>query len=178
MYDLRQFDRSIGKPASAITRADVQRFVDDQLERGRAPATINRRLAALHVFFEYLAIETENDEWPNPVTWKQQKVRQGKPLPRDVSDAKVERLFEAVTQHRDEAMFRLMLDVGLRIGEVARLQVKDLMVASDGSVGRLRVRGKGGQRTLRVATAGDVEHNASLAGATADRSDGQGQEGL
>jgi len=145
VYDLRQFDRLIGKPASAITRADVQRFVDAQLECGRAPTTINRRLAALRVFFEYLAMETENDEWLNPVNWKQQKVKQGKPLPRDISEAEVERLFEAVTQHRDKAMFRLMLDVGLRIGEVVRSQVKDLIVASDGSEGRLRVRGKGGK---------------------------------
>ena len=51
VYDLRQFDRLIGKPPSEVTRADVQRFVDDQLERGRAPTTINRRLAALRVFF-------------------------------------------------------------------------------------------------------------------------------
>ena len=116
VYDLRQFDRLIGKSPSEITRADVQRFVDVQLECGRAPTTINRRLAALRVFFEYLAMETENDEWPNPVNWRQQKVKQGKPLPRDISDADAERLFEAVTQVRDEAMFRLMLDVGLRIG--------------------------------------------------------------
>jgi len=111
VYDLRQFDRLIGKPPSAITRADVQRFVDAQLECGRAPTTINRRLAALRVFFEYLAMETENDEWLNPVNWKQQKVKQGKPLPRDISEAEVERLFEAVTQHRDKAMFRRIFSI-------------------------------------------------------------------
>jgi integrase/recombinase XerD len=40
-------------------------------------------------------------------------------------------------------MFRLMLDVGLRVEEVARLRVNDLLVSGDGSPGRLRVRGKG-----------------------------------
>jgi site-specific recombinase XerD len=40
-------------------------------------------------------------------------------------------------------MFRLMLDVGLRVGEVAALWMDDLIITDDGSVGRLRVQGKG-----------------------------------
>jgi site-specific recombinase XerD len=141
--DLRQFSQLIGKSPRAVTRGDVDRFVEEQLARGLAATTINRRLAALHEFFEYLADETGDAEWPNPVNWKRHKVKPGKPLPRDVSESEVERLFAQITHPRDLAMFRLMLDVGLRIGEVAVAHVGDLMLASDGSLGRLRVRGKG-----------------------------------
>jgi site-specific recombinase XerD len=141
--DLRQFRQLVGKPPRTVTRKDVDRFVEDQLTRGLAAATINRRLAALHEFFEYLADETGEPEWPNPVNWKRHKVKPGKPLPRDASEPEVERLFAYITQPRDRAMFRLMLDVGLRVGEIAALQVEDLMMAADGSSGRLRVRGKG-----------------------------------
>jgi site-specific recombinase XerD len=141
--DLQQFSRLIRKPPRAVTRKDVDRFVEDQLERGLAATTINRRLAALHELFEYLADETQYPEWPNPVNWKRHKVKPGKPLPRDVSDPDVERLFAQITHPRDKAMFRLMLDVGLRVGEVAALRIGDLVVTIDGSRGRLRVRGKG-----------------------------------
>jgi len=141
--DLRQFRQLVGKPPRTVTRKDVDQFVEDQLTRGLAATTINRRLAALHEFFEYLADETEEPEWLNPVNWKRHKVKAGKPLPRDASEPEVERLFAQIRQPRDMAMFRLMLDVGLRVGEIAALRVEDLMIVADGSSGRLRVRGKG-----------------------------------
>ena len=143
IHDLRQFDQLIGKPPRAVTREDVDRFVSDQLDRGLAATTVNRRLAALHEFFEYLAEENQEEEWPNPVNWKRHKVKPGKPLPRDVSEPEIERLFAQITHPRDRAMFRLMLDVGLRVEEVAQLCIGDLMTTSDGSLVRLRVRGKG-----------------------------------
>lgn len=144
-HDLQQFNQLIRKPPRAVTREDVDQLVEDQLARGLAATTINRRLAALHEFFEYLADKTGDAKWPNPVNWKRHKVKAGKPLPRDVSDADVERLFTQITHPRDKAMFRLMLDVGLRVGEVAALRKGDLMLENDGLPGRLRVRGKGGK---------------------------------
>ena len=143
VHDLRQFDQLICKSPRAVTRKDVDRFVDDQLERRLAATTVNRRLAALHEFFEYLAEENQEEEWPNPVNWKRHKVKPGKPLPRDASEPEIERLFAQITHPRDQAMFRLMLDVGLRVEEVATLCIGDLMTASDDALGRLRVRGKG-----------------------------------
>lgn len=143
VHDLRQFNQLVSKAPRAITREDVDQFVEDQLERGLTATTVNRRLAALHEFFEYLAAENQEEEWRNPVNWKRHKVKAGKPLPRDVSEPEIERLFEQITQARDQAMFRLMLDAGLRVEEVALLRTSDLMAASDGSLGRLRVQGKG-----------------------------------
>ncbi len=142
-HDLQQFNRLIGKPARAVTREDVDRFVEEQLERGLAATTVNRRLAALHEFFEYQAEESQEEEWPNPVNWKRHKVKAGKPLPRDVSEAEIERLFEQISHPRDKAMFRLMLDAGLRVKEVAKLRIGDLMEGSDNSLGRLRVWSQG-----------------------------------
>lgn len=143
VHDLQQFSQLICKPPRAVTRKDLDRFVEDQLARGLAATTVNRRLAALHEFFEYLADETQDAEWPNPVNWKRHKVKPGKPLPRDASDSDIERLFAHITHPRDKAMSRLMLDVGLRVGEVATLRMDDLIITGDGSEGRLRVHGKG-----------------------------------
>jgi len=142
VHDLRQFNQLIGKTPQAVRREDVDRFVEDQLERGLAATTVNRRLAALHEFFEYQAEEKQEIEWPNPVNWKRHKVKAGKPLPRDASEAEIERLFEQIMHPRDKAMFRLMLDVGLRAKEVTTLRSSDL-TEGNGTLGRLRVRGKG-----------------------------------
>jgi integrase/recombinase XerD len=145
VHDLKQFNQLIGKPPRAVRREDVDRFVEDQLERRLAATTVNRRLAALHEFFEYLAEENREEEWPNPVSWKRHKVKPGNPLPRDVSETEIERLFAHITHPRDKAMFRLMLDVGLRVEEVAKLRVSDLMSNNNDRLRRLRVRGKGGK---------------------------------
>jgi integrase/recombinase XerC len=143
VHDLRQFSQLTAKSPREVTREDVDRFVEDQLGRGLAATTVNRRLASLHEFFEYLAEENQKEEWPNPVSWKRHRVKAGKPLPREASDGEVGRLSKQITHPRDKAMFRLMLDVGLRVEEVAQLRVNDLMMTGDGSPGRLRVRGKG-----------------------------------
>ncbi len=142
-YDLRQFSQLIDKRPRAITRKDVDRFIEEQLGRSLAATTVNRRLAALHEFFEYVAAEEDADDWPNPVHWSRHKVREGKALPRDASEAEIVRLFEKITRPRDVAMFRLMLDVGLRVGEIAKLCMDDLSLVAEGQRGRLRIRGKG-----------------------------------
>ena len=64
VHDVRLFNQLIGKTPRAVTREDVDRFVEEQLKRGLAATTVNRRLAALHEFFEYLAAETSGEEWP------------------------------------------------------------------------------------------------------------------
>jgi site-specific recombinase XerD len=142
--DLRIFRSFVDKPAREVTRWDVDRFVEDQLAQGHSATTVNRRLACLHHFFEFLAGEADDDAWANPVVWRRQRVKEGQPLPRDISDADVERLFTCIDHPRDRLMFGLMCWAGLRVGEVAALRVSDLIPASSGEKGaRLRVRGKG-----------------------------------
>jgi site-specific recombinase XerD len=158
VHDLRLFQRLIDKAPRQVSRADIARFVEDQLERGLAATTVNRRLAALHQFFEFLADQAEDDEWANPVHWQQQRVKEGQPLPRDLSDGEVEQLFACIDHPRDRLMFGLMYWVGLRVAEVAALRVSDLIPGPDPASGaRLRVRGKGQKERVVPLTAAMVE---------------------
>ncbi len=142
--DLQLFQQLVDKPPREVTRLDIDRFVEEQLARGLSSTTVNRRLASLHHYFEFLADETEDDGWANPVVWRRHRVKEGKPLPRDVSDAEVAWLFVCIDDPRDRLMFNLMVQLGLRVGEVAALRLSDLIRAEHGDVGsRLRVRGKG-----------------------------------
>lgn len=156
--DLQMFKRIIDKSPRTVNRSDIARFVEDQLERGLAATTVNRRLATLHHFFEFLADETDDDGWANPVNWRRQRVKEGKPLPRDLSDREVEQLFACINHPRDRLMFGLMYWVGLRVGEVAAMRVSDLIPSGDPAQGaRLRVCGKGQKERVVPLSAAMVE---------------------
>lgn len=156
--DLRIFKRLVDKTPREVSRSDIARFVDDQLDGGLTATTINRRLATLHHFFEFLADEADDDGWANPVNWRQQRVKEGQPLPRDLSDGDVEQLFSYIDHPRDRLMFGLMYWVGLRVGEVAALRVSDLIPCRDPAMGaRLRVCGKGQKERVVPLTAAMVE---------------------
>ena len=142
--DLKHFQKLIGKPPRTVTRWDVEAFIEDQLAQGFAATTVNRRLAALHHLFEFLADQADDATWVNPVVWRRQRVKEGSPLPRDASDSEVAQLSAHIDHPRDRLMFNLMCGVGLRVGEVANLRLSDLILpGNDGAGARLRVRGKG-----------------------------------
>jgi site-specific recombinase XerD len=144
--DLEQFRKVIDQAPRKITRADITRFITLQLTAGLSASTVNRRLATLSSFFEFLADEAGDDHWPNPVVWRTHRIAEGSHLPRDLPETIARQFWQAVCLGivRDQALIALMLDVGLRVGEVAALRVQDLEAASsrDG-LSALRVRGKG-----------------------------------
>lgn len=143
--DVRIFARVYGAvPPRKITAANIDSFVDTQLAAGMRPSTINRRLASLHYFFEFLANEDPEVSWPNPVVNRRHALKLGFHLPRDASDEDVARIFAVMTRTRDKAMFGLMVGAGLRVGEVAALCLPDLKRPSaPGELARLIVKGKG-----------------------------------
>lgn len=138
--DLQQFVVMVGdRTPAAMTYADIDHFVRQQVERGYNSATINRRLAAVLSLYTFLA-----DEDPNlvcPVLPHRHCVRQRRRLPRPVPETELTRFLGVIEDVRDRAMFLLMLRCGLRIGEVAGLKVRDLYLAEKPPL--LLVTGKG-----------------------------------
>ena len=124
-YDLEQFVAVVGnRPPATVTLHDVDAFVIAQSARGFKPATINRRLAAIVSFYTFLS-----DEVPDlvcPVLPHRHTLRDRQRLPRPVPEENIRRFFAVIDDGRDRAMFMLMLRCGLRISEVANLQMTDL----------------------------------------------------
>jgi site-specific recombinase XerD len=154
--DLEQFGRVVDKAPRAVTRAEVSQFVSVELAEDLSPATVNRRLASLSSFFEFLADEAGDDHWANPVVWRLHRVRQGRHLPRDLSEAVARQFWPAVCLGpvRDQAIVALMLDAGLRVREVTALRVQDFEAAlQPAELCSLHVRGKGDkERRVWLAT--------------------------
>ena len=129
LSDLKIFFRIIvDKAPEAVTAENVNVFVDRQIAAGLSPGTINHRLASLRTFFEFLAAERPEADWPNPVVRRRHSLKSGMHLPRDVPDGEVARLFAVIADLRDRAMFGLMVGAGLRVAEVADLGLDWLRV--------------------------------------------------
>jgi site-specific recombinase XerD len=142
------------KPWREVTMHDIDDFVDQQRAAQLKPATVKRRVAALKTFFDFVAEESGDLSWPNPVRFKRHAGKQPRRLPRDVSDETIARVWGVINSPRDRAWFVLMLRAGLRVGEVVGLQLSDLLAppAAD-QPARLRVTGKGQKERVVLLTA-------------------------
>ena len=138
------------------TPEKVDMYIDHLLRKRMHPASINLYLAIIRVFYDYLKYE-ENVDLINPVN-RNRRLRVPRPLPRSLRDQEVEKLFGAIKNKRDIAMFKLMLRCGLRVEEVSNLTLG----AIDLKRRRLMVQqGKGGKG--RVVYISNDAHDALIA---------------
>ena len=138
------------------TPEKVDMYIDHLLRKRMHPASINLYLAIIRVFYDYLKYE-ENVDLINPVNHNR-RLRVPRPLPRSLRDQEVEKLFGAIKNKRDIAMFKLMLRCGLRVEEVSNLTLGVI----DLKRRRLMVQqGKGGKD--RVVYISNDAHDALIA---------------
>lgn len=147
---LRDFLRDRGMPVSVgkVKREHVEAFIAHILET-RSPATASNRYRSLRPFFKWL--EAEGEIKTNPMA-KMQQPRVAEQLPPVLSDDDLRRLlktcergdsFEAV---RDYFILRVLIKTGCRRGELAGVDLEDVLDGDDGLC--LRVKGKGGSFRL------------------------------
>jgi site-specific recombinase XerD len=154
LSDVRQFMRVCQKAWRDVRMHDIDTFVDQQRADGLKPATVNRRVAALKTFFDFLAEEEDDLSWSNPVRFKRHAGKRPQRLPRDLRDEDVEKVLHVIQSKRDRAWFVLMVRGGLRVGEVVDLQVSDLVrQPTGGHPAQLRVRGKGQKERIVLLSA-------------------------
>jgi site-specific recombinase XerD len=142
--DMRIFLKQYSSSILDVTANDIDAFVDAQHMAKRAVTTINRRVAALKAFFDFVAEQLGESERANPVSWDRHASRAPKYLPRDLSDEEARQFLSAIDVLRDKAMVTVMLYAGLRVGEVVDLCPADIRVPqTEEEAIRLRVMGKG-----------------------------------
>ena len=134
---------------------------------GAAPATMNRRIAAVRGLFEYMVMSGELDDNPVPAARRSsglrasrrgllghlgpgrprgggQLVRQPRKLPESLDPGDVTAFVADLETHRDRAVVLAMVLGGLRSAEVRSLRLADV----DMGLRRLRVIGKGGKERV------------------------------
>lgn len=148
--DLAQFTlfaRKRGQSAASAETATVRAFIQAQAQLGFSPRTTARRLSALRQFFRFLFVEGLRTDDPSSSI---DRPRQGRPLPKYLSEAEVERLLiacrarEGVEGLRLTALLEVVYATGLRVSELVALPRAAL--ASEQRM--LIVSGKGGRERI------------------------------
>jgi site-specific recombinase XerD len=153
---IKQYVIWLDVPLEQATVEKVDAYIDYLHRKRMHPASINLYLVIIRVFYDYLRYE-ERVDLTNPVK-RNRRLRVPKPLPRNLRDQEVERLFGVIKGKRDMAMFKLMLRCGLRVEEVSNLSLGDI------DLKRRRIivqQGKGGKD--RVVYISDDAHDALIA---------------
>jgi integrase/recombinase XerC len=133
-------------PISSFSEQGIRDFLAALHDRGNSRASTGRRLAALRTFAKYLLREDRLTENPTALVGTPRKEHT---LPAHLDIAEIGRLLSApdVTTpggRRDLAVLHLFYASGLRLSELAELDLEDVNLS-----GRmLRVRGKGGKERL------------------------------
>lgn len=125
---------------------DIQKVLLTLTEQGKNPRSIARYLSALRQFFKFMR-ETELRS-DNPLA-QIKTPKQGRPLPKDLSNQDVEALILAPDTStalglRDRAMLEVLYACGLRVSELIGLQTQMLNLEQ----GFVRIKGKGNKERL------------------------------
>jgi integrase/recombinase XerD len=131
--------QGIGGLAS-VEPAHVRRFLHGLKDSGQSPATLARRLAAVRGLFRFL--ESERVIAKNPTAFIETPTLWSR-LPQTFGIQEVERLLAAIgndgARVRDLAIFELLYGSGLRVSELAGLDVESIHL----DAGFLQCLGKG-----------------------------------
>jgi integrase/recombinase XerC len=148
LSDARQLAAFVGEDLEPgqVTATQVRAFLA-QLHARLHPSTLGRKLAALRSFFRFLVREGACELDPTAgIPAPRTPRRLPRPLPVDDCEALVER--EDPRRRpgalRDRALVELLYGAGLRVGELASLDVRDVDLRS----GEVRVSGKGGKERV------------------------------
>lgn len=147
--DLQAFAVWLSGQRSSLEQVDaahLQQYMGYRLKAGASPKSSARFLSAARAFFRYLRREGIIDADP---TESIPSPKQGRSLPKSLSEADVERLLDApdVTlplEQRDRAMLELLYACGLRVSELVGLTLSQMSL----SQGIVRVVGKGQKERL------------------------------
>jgi integrase/recombinase XerD len=151
--DLKRFGIWLDDHAlETVKRQQIVRYIQSLRSSGISARSVARALAALRGFFRFLVAErhlkhdpTENLD--NPKLWST--------LPKSLHPSEVEELLAAPDRStadgaRDAAMLELLYATGLRVSELIRVKVEDLVL----DAGFLRTFGKGSKE--RIVPFGDA----------------------
>ncbi|MFA6055489.1 MAG: tyrosine recombinase XerC [Thermodesulfovibrionales bacterium] len=139
--DLTDFIAHVNREPEKIDMLDVRGFIAEQIRKGLNKTTVSRRLSSVRSFFKFLYREGHMKSNPAKLV---SSPRLPKLLPKFLSVDDVFSLVEkpegiGFAPARDRAILELLYSSGLRVGELAGLNVEDINVRE----ALVKARGKG-----------------------------------
>jgi integrase/recombinase XerD len=142
-----QFIRSSGEaPAAEVGTERLRAYLDHLHQSGLSARSVARKLTTLRNLYGFLLREGAIQEDP---TEHLRSPKQWQTIPKFLNLDEIEKVLGAIDGSkpvglRDRAMLELLFATGVRVSELCRIGVGDL----DGSLGILRVTGKGNKQRL------------------------------
>lgn len=162
-----------GVEPTDLTKRHLERLSAELLQAGRSRQSVKTYMSAINRFLHWCSEEGELARLRGPEPRVERRLLEV--LDRD----EIRRIEEAAVTERDKLIVRVLADTGMRVGELRRLRVTDLV--SQGRERYLRVRGKGERDRLvpitpglytrldRYARRGRPESNTDVLFVTLDR---------
>lgn len=156
LADYAEFLAGRGRDPVGAATSDVQSYLVDLEARGFRPSSAARRLSSLRQFHKFLQLEGERSDDPSLVL---EGPRQGRRLPKTLSEAEVERLLLVTAEGIDDAgrpfgerlraarmacLLEVLYATGLRVSELVALPARAAATRDP----FLTIRGKGGSERL------------------------------
>lgn len=108
-----------------VTRKDISAFVAQEHDRGLKSNSVRNHLRALYAFIHYMV---DKGLLPYDILYKKIRIREPEVLPKAIPAEDIEVLLHEITRIRDRALILLLLRTGMRIGELLKVKVKDIIV--------------------------------------------------
>lgn len=143
---LQEHTHNTGNLLLAASEADLRQFLGWRYEQGYHPRSTARQISTLRAFYRYLL---QSEQIISDITANIDMPRQGKPLPKTLSEEDVESLLNSPDTDtaiglRDRAMLEILYACGLRISELVNLNMDNINVRQ----GVIRITSKGRKERL------------------------------
>ena len=107
----------------AVSRKDIEAFIEHEQDRGLKPVSIHGRLGSVKAFLRHLI---EEGVIRHEVLSKKISVKVPSALPRAISPEDVRQLLSVIDHARNKALVLMLLRTGMRIGELLALRMEDI----------------------------------------------------
>lgn len=141
--DLQRFLNFYSSSLRCITTDHIRKFFDTCIHL--SIATQARQQSTLASFFNWAYRQELIDT--NPMA-RIERVKLTSPKPNSISREQVEKILAVIpkSRYRDQLLFRLLFETGLRVGEALSIYIEDLTLTTDDE--HINVLGKGGKRRM------------------------------
>ena len=107
----------------AVSRKDLEAFIEHEQDRGMKPLTVRGRLGLVKAFLRYLI---EEGVVRHEVLSKRIGVKVPDALPKAIAPEDMKALLSVIDNTRDRALVLMLLRTGMRIGELLALRIQDI----------------------------------------------------
>lgn len=116
--DLQKFFISVNKPVTQMVFKDINPYFLGLISEGKAPRTLNRKMAAVRCLFKFLL---KNEYITVDPSVKLESSKLPKRLPEYMTDQQVRQVMDAATNHRDKVIMMVLYTSGARLNEIYQL---------------------------------------------------------